>query len=62
MASKMRGLAPTVLRLFDETDAARPQGMTAWDQAFLKSLYGTDSGSVTQLSEIKRRMQQDLAR
>lgn len=56
------GTAPTVLRLFDETDAARPQGMSAWDQAFLKSLYGTDSGSVTQLSQIKHRMQQDLAR
>jgi hypothetical protein len=56
------GTAPTILRLFDETNAARPKGLSTWDQAFLESLYGTDSSSVMQLSEIKVRMKGDLAR
>lgn len=56
------GTAPTILRLFDETNASRPQGLSAWDQAFLKSLYGTDSSSVMQSSEIKVRMGRDLTR
>jgi hypothetical protein len=56
------GNAPSILRLFDETDAARPLALSLWDQAFLKSLYGTDSASVLQLSEIKTRMTGDLAR
>jgi len=54
------GTAPTILRLFAEPDVARPQGLSGWDQAFLKSLYGTDSGDVTQLSQIKHRMKRDL--
>ena len=57
-----RGAAPTILRLFDETDAERPQALSTWDQAFLKSLYATDSGSVMQKSEMKRRMARRLAR
>jgi hypothetical protein len=56
------GTAPTILRLFDGTNASRPQGLSAWDRAFLKSLYGTDSRSVMQLSEIKIRMADDLTR
>jgi hypothetical protein len=56
------GTAPTILRLFDETNASRPQGLSTWDRAFLASLYGTDSSSVMQLSEIKVRMKRDLTR
>ena len=44
------GAAPTILRLFDDTDTERPQGLSTWDQAFLKSLYATDSCSVIQKS------------
>jgi hypothetical protein len=54
------GTAPTILRLFDDTATARPEQMSAWDQAFLASLYKTDAGSVAQLSEIKRQMTQGL--
>jgi hypothetical protein len=56
------GAAPTILRLFNGTNGSRPQGLSAWDKAFLKSLYGTDSRSVMQLSEIKVRMEGDLTR
>jgi len=54
--------APTILRLFDETDASRVQGLSRWDRAFLKSLYGTDPTRVTQLAEMKHRMTLDLER
>lgn len=50
------GTAPTILRLFDESDAPRPQALSTWDRTFLKSLYDTDASSVAHLSEIKRRM------
>lgn len=56
------GAAPTILRLFDETGAPAPQGLSAWDRLFLESLYKTNQGSVMQVSEIKERMKQDLAR
>lgn len=53
--------APTILRLFDATDATPPQALSAWDRAFLKALYDTDASTVTHRSEIKRRMKLDLA-
>lgn len=56
------GAAPTILRLFDESDAPLPQALSTWDRAFLKSLYDTDVSGVAQLSEIKHRMKRDLAR
>jgi len=56
------GAAPTILRLFTDSAAARPQGLSSWDQAFLKSLYATDSSNVMQLAQIKFRLFQDLAR
>jgi hypothetical protein len=56
------GAAPTILRLFDERDAARPQGLSTWDQAFLRSLYDADPGSVMQRAGIKLRMKRDLVR
>jgi hypothetical protein len=34
--------------------------LSSRDHAFLKALYGTDSGNITQLGEIKLTMYQDL--
>jgi hypothetical protein len=47
-------------KCFSEAGAARPQALSSWDHAFLKSLYSTDSGNITQLGEIKLTMYQDL--
>ena len=55
------GDAPTILRLFSESGAARPVGLSRWDQAFLKSLYATDPANITQTSEIKFNMDGTLA-
>jgi hypothetical protein len=55
------GPAPTILHLFASRGAARPDGLSGWDKAFLKSLYGTNADDVTQLSEIKVRLYRDLA-
>lgn len=52
--------APTILRLFADTDATRPQGLSSWDQALLKALYDVNAGSVTQLAEIKLNMERAL--
>jgi len=46
--------------LFSETGAARPQALSRRDHAFLKSLYSTNSGNITQLGEVKLTMYQDL--
>ncbi len=53
--------APTILRLFTESGAAQPAGLSRWDQAFLKSLYATDPENVTQIAEIKFNMDGTLA-
>ncbi len=52
---------PTILNLFAETGGAKPQGLSSWDRSFLKSLYGTESGNITQVSQIKNGMQRDLS-
>ena len=36
--------------------------MTEWDHSFLKSIYATTDGSVTEISQIKLRMSEELAR
>ena len=36
--------------------------MTVWDQSFLKAVYATTDGSTTEISLIKVRMSEDLAR
>ena len=56
------GDVPTILRLFEETDAARPQALSKWDQAFLKSLYDVDPVNTKQKSQIQGAMVRDLAR
>lgn len=53
------GAAPSVLQLFAKGSApgpASPQGLTVWDQAFLKALYTTQQASVMQRSEITHAM------
>ena len=54
------GEAPTILQLFAGSEAARPAGLSPWDQAFLKGLYATDSEKVTQISEIKYSMYRSI--
>jgi hypothetical protein len=56
------GDASTILGLFAAGDADRPKGLTDWDQAFLKAVYSTLDGSVTEISQIKLRMGNELAR
>jgi hypothetical protein len=56
------GDASTILGLFSASGADRQKGVTAWDQSFLKALYATTDGSVTELTQIKLRMSDDLAR
>jgi hypothetical protein len=54
------GPVPTILRLF-RTAPDPPQGLSAWDEAFLASLYGVDQGSVLQQLMMKRTMVSSLA-
>ncbi len=57
------GDAPTILRLFSAraTGTPLPEGLGAWDRAFLKALYNMSLAEVTQRSQITGRMLQDLA-
>jgi len=52
--------APSILNLFAGTDKT-PPGLTAWDEAFLKAVYGTRITDRAQLAEIKTAMEQDVA-
>ena len=54
------GDTQTILRLFAGTPQAAPAGMSEWDQAFLKSLYGTAHNSTLQRSLMMRSMARDL--
>jgi len=54
------GETATILRLFEEADTQRPQGLSPWDSAFLKSLYATDSSAVMQVAAVKKQMVDDL--
>jgi TPR repeat protein len=44
--------APTILRLFDDRRHS-PQGLSAWDQALLYSIYNTSQSSVQQMSDME---------
>lgn len=55
------GNAPTILRLFAESAESRPNGLTAWDRAFLNALYHTDQSSLTQRSEIAVKIIHDVS-
>ena len=56
------GEVPTILGLFATSSTDRPKEMTEWDQSFLKSVYATTDGTVTELSQIKIRMSEELVR
>jgi len=53
---------PSILNLFAEGDAEKPTGLTDWDQSFLKAVYETRAGNVTEVSQVKMRMGRDLAK
>jgi len=55
------GAAPTILRLFAADAAARPTGLTTWDQSFLRDLYHTSAVDRHQRVEVAKRMVQELA-
>jgi hypothetical protein len=55
------GDAPTILRLFSMSGNAAPQGLSPWDESFLKALYRTDQSDRTQLSAVKIAVVRDVA-
>lgn len=55
------GDAPSILHLFSAPPDARPAGLSAWDQSFLKALYHVDPMDRMQLSEIKIAVLRDVA-
>jgi hypothetical protein len=55
------GAAPTILNLFRSPEE-RPPALSPWDAAFLSSLYRTDQASMTQVSNMERRMVDSIAR
>jgi hypothetical protein len=61
-ANAETGAVPTILSLFSEGGDDRAKALTVWDQAFLKSVYASRDGSVTELAQIKLKMTEDLAR
>jgi hypothetical protein len=52
--------APSILNLFAGPGKA-PPGLTAWDESFLKAVYGTRITDKAQLAAIKTAMVQDVA-
>ena len=54
------GDIPSILRLFDGTPEAAPAGMSDWDRAFLKSLYGSRGGSRLQHSQVALSMVREM--
>ena len=56
------GDAPTILKLFDATPKAAPDGMSDWDRAFLKSLYASESTSKGQRGQIAHTIVRDMTR
>jgi hypothetical protein len=55
------GDAQSILKLFDGPPQAALPGMSDWDRAFLKSLYGTFQASKLQRSLITRAMVREIA-
>jgi hypothetical protein len=53
--------APTILNLFAGAGKG-PPGLTAWDESFLKAVYGTRITDRAQIAAIKTAMVQDVAR
>jgi hypothetical protein len=59
-AGAQLGDAPTILKLFDVAPRAAPPGMTNWDRAFLKSLYGTEQRLKQQRHQVANAMVRQL--
>jgi hypothetical protein len=55
------GTAPTILTVFTGADP-QPQGLSPWDESFLRGLYTTKQSSVIQTSLIKASMFDQLRR
>jgi hypothetical protein len=55
------GDAPTILQVFSSRGKAPPQGLSPWDQAYLKALYHTDRSDRTQRLAIARSIMQEVA-
>jgi hypothetical protein len=55
------GTAPTILTVFNGEDP-QPQGLSPWDESFLRGLYATKQSSVIQASLIKASMFDQLRR
>jgi len=53
-------IAPSILTLFGASDAARPEGLTPVDTAFLKSLYSLRGNYRSQRSLVVNSMMHDL--
>jgi hypothetical protein len=53
--------ASTILQLFSEARKAPLNGLSPWDQAYLKALYHTAHSDKMQLSEIKISMMREIA-
>jgi hypothetical protein len=51
--------APTILNLFARTDHL-PQGVSTWDESFLRALYSSDQVSVLQVSKIETSMYEQV--
>ena len=54
------GTAPTILRLFKDTDDAKPPSLSDWDKAYLKALYHTRQSSRLQPDLIRQSMLRDI--
>jgi hypothetical protein len=54
--------ADSIITLFDGSPAEAPPSLSAWDQAFLKALYGSEQENLMQRAQIAARMVGDVAR
>ncbi len=54
------GDAPSILQLFSAPKKSPPEGLSAWDRAFLSALYHSDQADITQLAKIRTSMIHDV--
>jgi hypothetical protein len=52
--------APTILQVFSGSGKAQLQGLSTWDQAYLKALYHTDRSDKTQRLAIARSIAHEI--
>jgi hypothetical protein len=56
------GDAQTILKLFDSEPQSAPDGLSDWDQSFLKALYATEQVARTQGSDVANSIVRDVVR